>query len=604
MFERNEVLLDSIRRKRQTALTQHRLTATDHNEANRKKRIFERLWEDTTVQVRAGVEVPGDTILRNLRETIRRFRLTKQQLLFTELFNQSQLVCIYGDDFFANEMRIMEENDMSDLYQFALVCCPRRFGKTYCTAIWAACLLACVPDTKIVLYSPGQRQSMYIMELIREHLEFLKQFIDWEIVPGKDNKEILAIRVNGNERIIQGLPAAEATTRGSGGTCIICEEAAAMPAPFFVRVVLPVTAPAKTSCICISTIQSENSEGVANWFSILLDEAFPDGRPMFNTFKFLLSCDKCIAEGKAASCIHKMHEIPFWADAGKQTMTSQIMKDLGFAEAAEQELRGVTSSSLKAVLPEKHLVPLFNSNINQPIHKVELQDTDVHTIFASVDVSLGGKGSNTALASGFFYHGQLVLLGGETIPNLLDDEYRPLIIQHIKRIRATFPRSKIIMIIENNTQGPARNVANDILQLCDPMVSIMRKDPSQDIISGELYKGRRAFGVSTQGGRAGQGNVKEEMIMCLREIVIREQLRFFKEFIVVTPKLTPHEYKVGLFNQLKNLSKKHQLATSDFQMPKYTYSAKHAGPDDDCMAVCLLGYWGTVFLTRDPESRI
>lgn len=232
-------------------------------------------------------EVAGDRILRKLNETIARFDLNEQQALLAKELTRTQLPCIYGDDFHTNEKRVLEENGIIDAHQMLFVYSQRRAGKTHCVAAWSACLLACVPDTEIVLYGPGWRQTDYIMQLVRKNLEFLKQFIDWEVVRGQNNKERLAICVNGNKRIIHGLIAVEATTRGSGGTCVICDEVAAMPVPFFVRVVLPVTTPAKTSCICISSNYSENSEAAANWISVLLDKALPSGKPVFNTFELL-----------------------------------------------------------------------------------------------------------------------------------------------------------------------------------------------------------------------------------------------------------------------------------------------------------------------------
>jgi hypothetical protein len=233
-------------------------------------------------------EVAGDRVLRKLNETIARFELNEQQALLARELTRAQLPCIYGDDFHINERRILEENGIVDLQQMSFVCTLRRAGKTHCVAAWSACLLVCVPDTKIVLYSPGQRQSIHAMELIRKNLEFLKQFIDWEVVPGKSNEESFAIRVNDNRRLIECLSANESVTRGSGGTCVICDEAAAMPKSFFVRVILPTTAPAKTSCVCISSRESDYFEGGANWFSVMLDNAFPDGKPTFNTIT--LSC--------------------------------------------------------------------------------------------------------------------------------------------------------------------------------------------------------------------------------------------------------------------------------------------------------------------------
>ena len=194
------------------------------NEQNTKKR--QKLWETIVEQAKPNIgighEVKGDRELRLLRKLIRKFKMTAHQLRFTELFTRSQMAFIYKDDFAANELRIKEENDADEFNQFGLICCPRRWGKTYIASIFAACLLLAVSGSSIVLYSPSQRQSKYIMDLIRGHLKYLKQFVDWSPVSGKDNQEQLAVQVNGDVRVISGLPANEGTTRGSGGSCIIC----------------------------------------------------------------------------------------------------------------------------------------------------------------------------------------------------------------------------------------------------------------------------------------------------------------------------------------------------------------------------------------------
>lgn len=568
----------------------------------RRKRLFETLIDNQIERIGADTVVPGDVVLKKLRDTIRLFRMTKQQLLMTEMYTQTQLRAIYGEDFFANEMKIMSDNELVDLYKYVTICCPRRFGKTFITSIWAACMLCCVPDTKLVLYSPGKRQSSYIMDLVRSHLEFLKQHIDWEVVPGKDNKEQLSIRVDGNVRSIQGLPAAKNTTRGSGGTCIICEEAAAMEQSFFVEVVLPVTGPSIASCICISTIQSSNEEGEQNWFTTLLDMCYDDGRPMFNKFVFLGACEECIAAGIARECKHNMNELPFWQESASQMDLRLIMSKLGRSDAAEQELMGITTTSLKAVLPITELSRIFNASHNPPFHVAELV-TKVDLVFISIDVSLGGAKSNTALVSGFPYKGQFVIIGGEEIPNKVDDEFRPILIKHILTIRGRqeFKYSKIVIIIENNTVGVARHVYDDICLLPDynTFIEVMRGVQQSDTTSGELFKGRKSFGVSTQ-GRHGEGNVKEEMVLALKGVVKSECIKFYPDahFTTLGPQSSSQIFKRSLFNQLKNLSKKFQLQTSSFHTPKYTYDAKHAGPDDCFMALALNIYWQQVYLHR------
>jgi hypothetical protein len=145
----------------------------------------------------------------------------------------------------------------------------------------------------------------------------------------------------------------------------------------------------------------------------------------------------------------------------------------------------------------------------------------------------------------------------------------------------------------------ARAVLYDILSLNDPFIKVMHKDPSMDIISGQLHQGKNvSFGVNTGGGKHGQGNVKESVIMALKDAVVKNQIRFCSEFIIRAPKMSTNEYKTILMNQMKAMSKKFKPISSTFQTPTYKYDGKHAGPDDSCMVLALMIYWSLVFVNR------
>jgi hypothetical protein len=593
----NQSILQGLDRLVFQAEQRCRYTKSEQNQSKRVKRLHEAMLDAHKVSVGLSVDVPGDVVLKNLRRAIRRFRLTSQQLIFSELFIASQLKSIYKQDYAAHELRIKEENDLDELFQYALICCPRRFGKTYFTAIFCACLLVCVPGTKIVLFSPGKRQSTMIMNLIRQNLKHLKQWHDWEIT--KNNVEELVVNVDGDERSCMGLPAKEETTRGTGGTCVICEEAAVMPPKFFVQVVLPVTGPEMTSCICISTVKGTTVEGQENWYSQLLELTHPDGKPFFNIFKFYLACDKCIREDKAAQCQHNLHELPWWQDPSKQLLLRNIMEKLNFADSAAQELQGIAKNNLKTVFPQKEVMKLFNPKIT-PLFSHSQMTEEPPIVFVSIDVSLGGDKSHTSLMSTFPYQGNIIIVGAESIPSKLTEDYREVIVRHVVQLRSIpkLYRSQVIICLENNTVGPARQVMIDLLSLNHEWIRIMEKT-GNDITSSSLYEGvkQRQFGVRTQ-GQMGQGNQKEEMVYDLRASLISQQFKFSDQFFCLTPDLSTDDYKKSLQAQLLAFAVKIQVVESSFSKPKRTYDGKHAGPDDDAMCMMLNKFWLRQYLER------
>ena len=553
-------------------------------------------------RLREGFLVEGDQTLYDIRSAIRKFpRCTNQQLLFTEVFINSQIPRYYGGDFEAHETRIKQENLIDDIYQYALVNCPRRWGKTYITAIFAACSLVTVPNSKIVVYSPGQRQSMMFMDLVRDRLEDLRDHgYEFEPVVGKNNKENLWIKVDGNVRSVVGLPANSNTVRGSGGSLIICEEAAAMEKKFFSDVVLPVTGVGETSCLCISTIQGDSDEGVQNWFTNLLGMAHNDGRPMFNIFKLYQACPKCIDAGVAEKCEHLKNELPWWHAQSKQMLVRDIMTRLGCEDSAKRELLGVNTSKVKPIYPSTLVRQLFNTTKNPLVPLAQLTE-DPLMIFVAVDPSGGGDKSFTSVVSMIFHQGQYIIIGGESISAKLDDEYRPVITQHIRSLR-DLPRmshATIVVAVENNNGNVGRNIVRDIVAMNLDRVLFLIKN-GQTLSSSELFKGGGGktgpFGVRTQ-GQQGQGNVKEEMVFTLKTVLQNQQLKYAKEFLLTQRNegsMDPiKDYKTSVMNQMLAYSVKFAMAKGDFSTTKRTYSGKHGteGHDDDCTIYGICLFW-------------
>ena len=51
-----------------------------------------------------------------------------------------------------------------------MICCPRRFGKTFATGMFVAAYLYVIPSVEICIFSPSRRQSVKMLELVRTFL--------------------------------------------------------------------------------------------------------------------------------------------------------------------------------------------------------------------------------------------------------------------------------------------------------------------------------------------------------------------------------------------------------------------------------------------------
>ena len=497
-----------------------------------------------------------------------------------------------------------------------MICCPRRFGKTFCVAVYVACRTLAVPNSQVVIFSPGKRQSILMMELIRSHLRYLKHEygIDFEVIPGKNNNEVLGISVNGNVRLITGLPASEDTVRGIGGNLIVCEELASMPKQFFTKVTLPVTGPKGTSLICISTIKSGEESGEEHWFTTLLNMTYPDGRPFFNTFKILLACPDCISKGIAEKCTHKQQDLPFWQTAVKQARLQSIFAALGEEDSAKQELLGITKNIIRPMINSAKVQNMFNVYKNPLITPEDLSE-DPRMIFVMIDPSNGGDKSRTSLISLIHSRGQFVIVGGESIANKYIEEYLPFIIQHVENL-FNLPRLKgatVIVGIENNTVGPARYIKDGLEKLKQDKglnIIILKKEGTeitQTDLPGSAGSSSGKFGLRTS-GRGQQENMKEEMSYLLKDMIESEMIRFYRDFLIVKGDETDpiKMYKLTLQEELRVYAMRirHPKDASDTAKAIRSYGGKYTGkPDDDAIVLGLGLYWFTRFIS-DPSIRI
>jgi hypothetical protein len=139
-----------------------------------RKRICLRV-EISTDPKRDHKTTHGDVRLRRIRDMLNGFGLTRSvdQKVFHTHFINACLPVIFGSDYQENHVRIMQENNITDIHSECLVMTPRRFGKTTSVAMYVCALLLCVPGIVIAIFSTGKRASTSLTDLVRSFLTFI-----------------------------------------------------------------------------------------------------------------------------------------------------------------------------------------------------------------------------------------------------------------------------------------------------------------------------------------------------------------------------------------------------------------------------------------------
>jgi len=150
----------------------HLLEEETREEQKRRRTVDTPLFErheyySKEVARRVG-RVDGDKKLKDLRRCLVRldqmgFRRTNHQIMFHESFIAACISQIYQDDLQRNLVRILEENNFSELNSEIAVVCPRRWGKTMAVAIFVASFIFTQPGAEVCIYSVAKRASLMLL---------------------------------------------------------------------------------------------------------------------------------------------------------------------------------------------------------------------------------------------------------------------------------------------------------------------------------------------------------------------------------------------------------------------------------------------------------
>lgn len=93
------------------------------------------------------------------------------QITFHDHFGIAVLPHIYGADWEANCVRVMEELKLDKIAYEVLIMTPRRWGKTWSVAMFVLALALCVPGIRIAIFSTGGRASGNLIQTLKAFMK-------------------------------------------------------------------------------------------------------------------------------------------------------------------------------------------------------------------------------------------------------------------------------------------------------------------------------------------------------------------------------------------------------------------------------------------------
>lgn len=189
-----------------------------------------------------------------------------------------------------------------------IFCCPRRFGKTYAVAMFAA-VMALQLGIEISIFSLTQYTSIRLMRIIREYIDKLGE--ESKIV-SQTNQVMVVKSINGKTSQINIYPCDAETLQNVSGDLLIMDEFAQTDDDgCFWRCIygciVPLLQLKNTVLLGVSTLTSED-----HFMTKLIDEQ-KDGKPLFDVTRIFAICPECCKDGVTLENMRKecKHEKPF-----------------------------------------------------------------------------------------------------------------------------------------------------------------------------------------------------------------------------------------------------------------------------------------------------
>ena len=492
---------------------------------------------------------------------------SKMQRMFHRNFLQAVCLHLYRDDPEVDFNKIMKMNSFDNLKQQVLCLTPRRFGKTTSVAMFVAAYALSVPNSTQCIFSTGRRASQALLELIRDLIK--KGKYASKIL--KCNQETLIIQGDSplDIRKVHSYPSCARTLRGTGGDVVYMEEAAFMSLDVFFQVVLPLLEMETTALIAIST----PLDGL-NFYSEMFELEGADGKPMFNTLKVGLACDRCQKLGKATECTHMKDIIPPWKSAAKFDMVKSVYGDR--KDLLARESMGQITNDAASVFSQKQV----NALMKKPLWKMK---SNPEYVFLGVDPNGGGT-SDFAIVTLTMEMNNIIICGMETYPAKSHEEISNLLIEDIRSIRQhpDLKNAWIINFFESNLGQESAHMAH-------------------------MVKDERKVWTMYEKGKAGVVTTNERKIKYVSSVLSffnNGGIHFISDTICANQYIDAND-RLGLVKkefkkQLLQFQKNVIQPTQPWNLAKIIYSGKvkDGMKDDIVMTLLFTTFWAQQFIGK------
>jgi hypothetical protein len=393
------------------------------------------------------------------------------------------------------------------------------------------------------------------------------------------------IKCNGETMLLQGptpldvrkvhsYPSCAKTLRGCGGDVVYMEEAAFMALDVFFEVIVPLLEMETTALIAIST----PLDGM-NFYSEMFELKGGDGKPLFNTLRMGLSCDKCQKMGKAADCTHMASVTPPWKSAAKFDMVKAIYGDR--KDLLARESMGQITNDAASIFAQGMVEKLLAKSCWVLKNKAKY-------VFLGVDPN-GGGDSQMAIVTMVMEMNNIVFAGFETHGTKNHDQVEHLLLGHIRAIRGhpDLRDAWIINFFESNLGLEAAHMAH------------MCKDERRCYTQYEKGK----CGVLTTHDR------KEKYTHSFLNYFNTEAVHFINDWVCVNPFEDANNRHKKVRSELKKQMLSFQKMVignenAPYQLAKHIYTGKcKAGMNDDIvMTILFTTYWAIEFVARRLQA--
>ena len=527
--------------------------AEDFLNCNEQKPIHDMFWMFEQKQTRRSNQSISHSRLNYLDKALQSMDVerSEMQITFHEAFIQASLRFICRDDPDADLQEIMCARGWENMKQQVLCLTPRRFGKTYAVAMFAAAILVTIPGSEQAIFSTGRRASQKMLETIQMFVVTLKKTLNIKNLKLiKFNQEMLIYEspvdtAKGVRRAIYSYPSNAKTLRGVGGDIIFLEEAAFMSMDVFYEIVTPLLEMQTTSLIAISTPQDST-----NFYSELFELKDKQGNELFNTIKVSLICDKCMEADHPESCTHRTHLLPPWKSKAKLAMVREIYGEQ--TALLQRESLGAITQDSSSVFPEQEVELVFQKTLGEPPTLIP------KTVYISCDPT-GGGSSRMCLVAFIIFGASAHIVRIDAARTRNADAIGEHLHKHIVSIRTIFKKSPIFFMCESNMGQEASHI-----------YSMLRR-----------YPGITCANDSKRDGLLTTHNRKELYILELQRYIMTNSL-FFCKYV-------NRECMAILKREL--IQFKRIVVENPRARAKFYYTGKDKGQDDTVMALSMGLWW-------------